>query len=342
MKRLLILLMIIVMGIMPVSAKNNGIIPAKMASIFSTTGQTPSVVAFSPNRNLKINDELTLPSRAIIAAEVYRFQKEKRMHRHGYIVCRLLSYKDPDSNEVIDLLSKDIFVVARRRSNLELGEAALTGVELTVTTAASIPLPGVDIVYYFTKGAILRGNNPNWFKSGVSEAYDNSIFWFFLKGRTIDFEKGDYVDIKHIGKEEVLKLRDKIDENQIKTEQREAVKFIKKQKKIAKAEEKRAARIEKQAQKIVAEKQKQGQQTTVEDEIQNIIEKEQQIQQAKEAKLAAKAEAKKLKQEQKAAKKAAKAEAKKLKQEQKAEHKTEVKTEDKTLNEENKAEKSDI
>lgn len=314
MKRFFILFLIIFIGILPASAKDTIFVPAKMASIFSTSGQTPSVVAFSPNRNLKINDELTLPSRAIIAAEVYRFQKEKRMHRHGYIVCRLLSYKDPDSNEVINLLSKDIYVVARRRSNLELGEAALTGVELTVTTAASIPLPGVDIVYYFTKGAILRGNDPNWFKSGVSEAYDNSIFWFFLKGRTIDFEKGDYVDIKHIGKEEALKLRNKIDEGKLKTEEKEAKKYIKKE-----------IKTKKTAEKIVAQKLKKGEETTLEQEIQKINDEQELIQKAKDEKKAAKLAAKKLKAEQTEAKRTEKEKAKKLKQEAKKAEKEKAK-----------------
>ena len=55
--------------------------------------------------------------------------------------------------------------------------------------------PGVDIAYYFVKGAIQNEKADTRLKSGVHNAYDNSILWIFLKGKPIVFNKGAYVKL---------------------------------------------------------------------------------------------------------------------------------------------------
>lgn len=147
-----------------------------------------------------------LPEKAMIKAEVCLVQKEKRWHKHAYALLRLIEFVPDESDESVNLYDDNLYLVARRYIPVDFPDAAGTGIELGATTAASFFFPGIDIAYYFAKGAIKRDNNPNWFKSGVSEAYDNSIFWFIQKGRTIKLEEEAEVQLKTISSRKVNKL----------------------------------------------------------------------------------------------------------------------------------------
>jgi hypothetical protein len=139
----------------------------------------------------------------------------------------------PEGDE-IDISDKDIYFVVRKYESLNKKEAGIIGTELVLTQAASIVascfiiFAPVDIAYFFTKGAIVRKKNPNWFKSGVMEAYDNSIFWFQLKGKPIELAEGDEIKLQSISKEKAEKINNKIEKRNYKKE-------LKKQKREEKA-----------------------------------------------------------------------------------------------------------
>ena len=56
------------------------------------------------------------------------------------------------------------------------------------------------------------------FKSGVSNAYENSIFWFWLKGKPIDLEADVSICFKEITKEKAQKLTKQINKRAEKSE----------------------------------------------------------------------------------------------------------------------------
>ncbi|MBQ8475974.1 hypothetical protein IJ531_02820, partial [bacterium] len=89
-------------------------------------------------------------------------------------------------------------------------EAVIIGLELVTMGAASFFAPGSDVGYFFIKGAIQRKKHPNWFKAGVYNAYDNSIFWFIEKGKPIDLAVNDEIKLKHLESTDAKNLSAKI------------------------------------------------------------------------------------------------------------------------------------
>ncbi len=164
------------------------------------------IIYFKNESDAELKNVAYLPKNARVKAEVILIQKEKRWHKSAFALLKLLSFVPEDSDEVIDLSKDDIYLAARKYVPINLPDAAGTGIELGATTAASVVLPGIDILYYFTKGAITREDHPNWFKAGVSEAYDNSIFWFIEKGRSIKLEENCEVQLKSMNDKKINKL----------------------------------------------------------------------------------------------------------------------------------------
>ncbi len=168
------------------------------------------IIYFKNEDDAELKNIAYLPKNSKVKAEVVLIQKEKRWHKSAFALLKLINFIPENSEEIVDLSNDDIYLVARKYVPVDLPDAAGTGIELGATTAASFFLPGVDILYYFTKGAIKREDNPNWFKAGVSEAYDNSIFWFIEKGRSIKLEENCEVQIKSISDKKIKKLIGKI------------------------------------------------------------------------------------------------------------------------------------
>jgi len=192
----------------------------------------PSEVRFAADDDITLPDGTIIPAQSIIHAAICEYQKEKRFHRSGFFICELKSYTEPVSGNIVDISNKEMYFIARKYEKTDAKDAAFTSAEFTVSTAAGFILPGVDIGYYFVKGAIQRKKDPNWFRAGVSNAYDNSILWLVLKGRPIELYTGDEISLKSIDKEKAEKLKIKID----KKHKKEAAKLQKKETKKARSE----------------------------------------------------------------------------------------------------------
>lgn len=115
-------------------------------------------------------------------------------------------------NTFVDIEKKDIYMVARKYEAIDKKQAAKTAAELTTTTAAGFIIPGVDIAYYFTKGMIKKKEGKTRFKSGVSTAYENSIFWFWLKGKPLDLEENASISFKEIDRDKAHDMINKMKE----------------------------------------------------------------------------------------------------------------------------------
>ena len=246
MKKLLILCLVMMITVLPACAKSTVRAQARMMTEYSIE-DAQIEIKFIPGREVDFGRGVKVHSKSVITAEVYQSQKERRWHKSGFVICKLLSYTDPESGEEFDISNRDIYMVARKYERIDPKEAAIIGTEITTTSVASIFLPGVDIAYFFTKGAIQREKHPNWFKAGVSNAYDNSICWFWLKGKPIELQSGDDIQLVSIKKTKARKIKAKADKKQAKTEKKIAKKEAKQKIKAAKKEEKAA--------KILAKKQ---------------------------------------------------------------------------------------
>lgn len=168
-------------------------------------------IKFKIDNEIKIENAVLIPDNSTVELEIMQFQKEKRWHKNGFIVAQILNYCCVDNPYKVDLKDEDIYLVLKRYVKPDKLEIAITTFELAATAVASCFVPGVDVAYFFIKGAILRKKNSNWFKAGVFNAYDNSIFWFIQKGKNIDLAQGDDAQIRTISKYRAYHTKEKID-----------------------------------------------------------------------------------------------------------------------------------
>ena len=264
MKKINSLFLILIFVLMPVSAKNLVNSKAKVNTEFSIINETIDTIEFSPNENIKISRNVDIPPKANIKAQIVQFQKERRWHKSGFLVCKLLSFTL--EGITVDISQYDAYLIAKRYEPINKKEAIITAAEIIIMQGASFFAPGVDIGYFFLKGAIMRKKHPNWFKAGVMNAYDNSICWFWLKGKPIDLSKNDEIKLKYI---EPLEARDlsakikykkdkisfkkerKIIKTEVKEINKECKREIKNQNILLAKEEKQAKIILKEQQKMV-------------------------------------------------------------------------------------------
>ena len=225
--------------IAPVSAKDGIKMRVNINHDFSVE-EIPSEVYFKTQKLLKVSEDFKIPQRSIVTAETLQAQKERRWHKSGYILAKLKSYQPELTETPIDISDKNIYIVARKYEKIDKKEASIVATEILLSQAASFFAPGVDILYFFTKGAIQRKKNPNWFKAGVSNAYENSICWFWLKGKPINLEENAELTLKEIDEEKALKLKNQIEVRK----EKQAIKDKKKQIRLARKEEKRLLRQE--------------------------------------------------------------------------------------------------
>lgn len=206
---------------------------ADMQSEFTTMENDVDYINFVTESDVSINDCI-IPANALIKAEIKQFHAERRWHKSGFIICHLIGYSLSDE-ESVDVSDEEIYFIIRKHEKLDKKEAGIIGTELVLTQAASIVascfvlFAPVDIAYFFAKGAIKREKHSNWFKSGVMEAYDNSIFWFQLKGKPIELAEGDRIKLQSLPKDKADKISNKIE----KRKSRNTVKSNKSKQEIA-------------------------------------------------------------------------------------------------------------
>ena len=244
-KKVIVIILAFIIVTLPACAKTKVNMHANITSDFSTQN-IPDEIEVKTIKKVKISDDITIPQRSIITAEVFQTRKERRWHKSGFIIFKVKSYLTDTSDVPVDISDKEIYLIARKYEKVDKKEVAIISTEILLTQAASFFAPGVDILYFFTKGAIKRDRHPNWFKAGVSNAYTNSICWFWLKGKPIELTGGEEIKIKDINKEKA----DKIKAQCTKIEKRQELKA---QKKAAKQELKAARKAEKQIAKTTPE-----------------------------------------------------------------------------------------
>ena len=217
-------------------------------------------IVFITYEDLKVNEDLKIPKGAVVYGENMQAQRPLRWHKSGFILCKVLKYSpDEFTADTIDVSDKDIYLAIRKYEKVYKKDVAIVTSEILVTQGASFFAPGVDILYFFTKGAIQREKNPHWFKAGVFNAYENSICWFWLKGKTINLKAGEDVKIQTLEKVKAYKLKTKM----VKRKTREDIKALKKNlkkefklvKKQEKEEMKKLKKELKEEEKLVKEKQ---------------------------------------------------------------------------------------
>ena len=232
-----IILLIFLMPFSAVSAKNSIKMRADVAQEFTVKNQElPDEISFVITKSKTIPDVISIPENSIVTMKVIKAQRELRWHKSGLILCKLISYTPETSDTPIDISDKDLYLTVRKYEPINKKEAWILGTEIVVFQGASFFAPGVDIGYFFLKGAILRQKHPHWFKAGVRNAYDNSIFWFPQKGKPIELSEGEQVDIKDITQEKAQKLEKIIDKRNARFERQAAKRIARKEAKSFKKE----------------------------------------------------------------------------------------------------------
>ena len=197
----------------------------------------PDEVSFTTTQAKTIPNVISIPENSLIRLKVLNAQRELRWHKGGLVLCKLISYTPLDvSDTPIDVSDKDIYLTVRKYEPINKKEAWILGTEIVVMQGASFFAPGVDIGYFFIKGAIKREKHPHWFKAGVRNAYDNSIFWFPQKGKPIELNDDDQVTIKDISPKKADKLSKKIDQRNARFERQAANRIEKRDVKALKRE----------------------------------------------------------------------------------------------------------
>ncbi len=237
-----LLLIVIVQGIS--HAKTSVKLKADVNTEFTIKNKDlPDEISFKVKESRTIPYVVSIPEDSYITLEIIKAQRELRWHKRGLILCKLKSYTPEGVDVPIDVSDKDIYLVVRKHEDIDKKEAFLIGTELVIAQGASFFAPGVDIGYYFIKGAIQREKDPNWFRAGVHNAYDNSIFWFCLKGKPIELTDGEQVQIKEIKTKKVEKFTALIDKRNARFERQAAKRITKKDARNLKRQLKREKRM---------------------------------------------------------------------------------------------------
>lgn len=237
-KRIVVVYMLLAFMLsVPAYAKSNVKFISNINHDFSTSDM-PEFVQFKTVKKVTVADGVTIPQRSLITAKTIQSQKERRWHKSGYIICKVLNYVTEYDEKLYDISDKNLYLVARKYEPINKKAAAILATEIVLAQAASVFAPGVDILYFFTKGAIIREQHPNWFRAGVANAYENSICWFWLKGKPIELEADDKVQLKDISETKAMKLKEQI----IVRREKQTLKDNKKEANIAVKLDKKAVR----------------------------------------------------------------------------------------------------
>ena len=206
-KKSLILSIVFVMTFSSVSAKGKIKMLGDVDTDFTMHIQDyPEEISFVVAKTRTIPDVITIPEDSRVVVNIIDAEVERRWHKSGIIIGKMKSYCPEGVETPIDVWDKDIYLVIRRYEPIDKKEAWIIGTEIVVMSGASFFAPGVDVGYFFLKGLIMGNKHKNRFVSGVHNAYDNSIFFFFFKGKPIELQKDDLAAVKSVSKEKAEKL----------------------------------------------------------------------------------------------------------------------------------------
>ena len=239
-KKLISIFLLLAFASSPICAKNPVNSKAEVHIDYNIEDNEIKTIEFSPEQNIRISKYVDIPPYARIKAQIIQSQKERRWHKSGFLICKLINFSL--EGITVDISKYDTYLVIRKYEPIDKKEAAILATEIIVLQGASFFAPGVDVGYFFLKGAIQRKKHPNWFLAGVSNAYDNSIFWFWLKGKPINLSKADEVKLKYLERDEAHDLSAKVAYRKHKKSFRKEKKIVRKEIKTIKKEYKKEAK----------------------------------------------------------------------------------------------------
>lgn len=225
----------------PVFAEDNIKMLVDVNSKFDLHSQNlPEEISFVVAKAETIPDIITIPEDSVVTVSIINAEVERRWHKSGIIIGKIKSYQPDGVENPIDISDRELYVIIRRYEPVNVKEAWIIGTEIVVMSGASFFAPGVDVGYFFLKGLIMKNYHPNRFVSGVHCAYENSICWFWLKGKPITLAENDLATAKGINEKKAKKLLTKVEKRNIKRELRYNKRIAKLDKKIAKRQYKNA------------------------------------------------------------------------------------------------------
>ena len=250
-KKILVLFLIFFIGVSPAFSKKNVDEMKMVSTINHdfTLSDISKEVHIRTAKDIKLSDDIIIPKHSILTIQTVQAQKERRWHKSGYILGKVKSYtvEEIDNHELyenykhelyeadmhedslieyieeqveevpikgtktVDISDKNLYLRINKYEQVNKKEAVILAIEIIVTQGASFFAPGVDVGYFFLKGAIMRKQHRNFFIAGVMNAYENSIFWFWLKGKPIELTEDSQISVKSIDEEKVMELKKQIE-----------------------------------------------------------------------------------------------------------------------------------
>lgn len=234
-KKLFTTLIILIFVLTPAFAEDNIKMLVDVDTDFNLHSQTlPEEISFVVAKTEMIPDIIIIPEDSKVTVEIINAEVERRWHKSGFIIGKMKNYQPDGIEEPIDITDKNLYVLIRKYEPINKKEAWILGTEIVVMSGASFFAPGVDVGYFFLKGLITGKEHPNRFVSGVHSAYENSICWFWLKGKPIELPVDSLATAKGISAEKVKKLVPKVEKRNLKREVRYNKRIAKLDKKIMK------------------------------------------------------------------------------------------------------------
>lgn len=143
-------------------------------------------------KEMEYKNGIYLKENSIIRAKVVKVVEAKRAKRDAYFVVKPLSYTDPTVGKTYNIqnLPVEAKVVGYKPFDAkETAKKAGIGV-------ANFFVQGFSTVYHFGDGFIHPTSGKGRFKSGVQNAYDNSILSYIEEGNALKVNSGDSLALK--------------------------------------------------------------------------------------------------------------------------------------------------
>ena len=129
---------------------------------------------------------------AILNGKVVQVVDAKRAKRDAYFIIKPTSYTDPYKKTTYHVKDADWEAKVVGYKPFDAKETA----KKAGISVANFFVQGFSTAYHFGNGFIHPSNGRGRFKSGVHEAYDNSILSYIEEGDALKVRSGDYLALK--------------------------------------------------------------------------------------------------------------------------------------------------
>ncbi len=143
-------------------------------------------------KEMEYKNGIYLKENSVIKAKVVKVIDAKRAKRDAYFVIKPLSYTDPTVGKTYNVQNLDVEAKVVGYKPFDAAETA----KKAGVSVANFFVQGFSTAYHFGDGFIHPVAGKGRFKSGVQNAYDNSILSYIEEGNALKVRSGDCLALK--------------------------------------------------------------------------------------------------------------------------------------------------